>query len=68
MSTLALSRLTVSNNVEFQNRIDDADPYICARHELQQLIDDAPDEYAMGYLAGIFNMRQMQSILTGRTF
>lgn len=58
----------VTSDSEFQSRIDDADPHVCSQEELQGLLNDAPDAYSQGYLAGVFNSRQMRQILTNRAF
>ena len=58
----------VTSDTAFQSRLDDADPHVCSQEELQGLLNDAPDAYSQGYLAGVFNTRQMLQILTNRAF
>lgn len=59
----AFAEPVVSHNAAFQARLDDADPMVCPLDELQELLEDAPDLYSQGYLAGIMNLRQMMQLL-----
>ncbi len=47
---------------------DEIDPFITNEATLQQLIDDAPSEFEMGFLSGIYQFRVQLAILTGRKF
>lgn len=66
MPHLHTARITTDSH--FQDLLDGVDPHVCSQDELQQLINDAPDLYTLGYLAGIYNHRQMLQILTYRAF
>ena len=67
MDILAM-RPRVSDDADFQDCIDRLDPFVCTRENLQSLIDDAPEEYAMGFLAGIYCFREQLAIITKRLF
>lgn len=58
----------VTNDSDFAVRVDDADPFICPMDVLQQLIDDAPGSYELGFLSGIFQLRQQLEFIIGRTY
>jgi len=58
----------ISKDQSFNDRCDMADPFVCDKQTLQALIDESPDEYALGFLSGLFCFRQQLSILTSRPF
>lgn len=58
----------LTNNKEFGALCDDVDPFICDRQTLQELIDDAPGEYEMGFLSGVYQYRDQAAILTNIDF
>lgn len=51
--------MSIEFNADFDQIVDDVDPLSCPMDELQQLLDDAPSLYQMGYLAGIMLARTM---------
>lgn len=62
------ARTTISTDPAFQDRLDNADPFVCPQDVLQELLDEAPDQYSQGFLAGIYQFRQQLAILTNRPF
>lgn len=58
----------LTSNKEFGARCDDADPFVCDRETLQGLIDDAPGDYEMGFLSGVYQYRDQAAILTDTDF
>ena len=59
--------LRISDNQDFQNSIDDIDPFICSMDSLQVLIDDAPSLYEQGFLCGVHAVRVQLEAITGRS-
>lgn len=59
--------LRISDIEEFQNSIDDIDPFICSMDSLQELIDDAPGMYEQGFLCGVHAVRVQLECITGRS-
>lgn len=47
---------------------DDMDPFVIDSESLQTLIDNAPNEFDLGFLTGIYNFRLQLAILTDRNF
>lgn len=58
----------LSQDEAFQSRVDSADPFVCSREDIQALIDDAPDAYSQGFLAGVASFREQLAILTNRPY
>lgn len=54
----------LTKNIDFGARCEDADPFVCSREVLQELIDDSPGDYELGFLSGIFQFREQLAILT----
>ncbi|WP_137920084.1 hypothetical protein [Hydrogenophaga sp. 2FB] len=65
---MQMKSFTITSDTNFRQRIDELDPFVCPHDELQALIDDAPDQYAQGFLSGVYAFRQQLSIITARPF
>lgn len=50
------------------NQIEDLDPFMCSREELDLLLTTASTEFARGYLCGISALRLNMSLNTCGTF
>lgn len=50
------------------NQIEDLDPFLCSREELDLLLTTASTEFARGYLCGVSALRLNMSLSTGGTF
>lgn len=48
-------------------QIEDTDPHVCEREELEELIARARDPFVVGYLSGVWSMRLQVAAMTGRS-
>jgi len=60
--------INVIPSTKLNQEADDMDPFVIDSESLQTLIDNAPNEFDLGFLSGIYQFRQQLAIITGRDF
>lgn len=53
---------------EFEEWIEDVDPFVCQRLELVNLMRNAPNGFVRQYLYSIYVFRQSINLVSGRSF
>lgn len=55
--------VSITDDSAFKARMDETDPCCCCEGDLRRLINDAPDQYTLGFLCGVATVRQQLAIL-----